>query len=102
MDKIYKSLADPTRREILRLLRAGPLSAGEIAAHFALTRATMSGHFSVLREAGLIHGEKTGTTIRYCLHLSVLEEALNMLMSRFSLGGAQTQVAALKSGTRHE
>ena len=49
----FRALADPTRREILRILRDGAKSAGEIGSHFAMTGATISHHLSVLREAGV-------------------------------------------------
>ena len=70
----FRALADPTRREILRILRDGAKSAGEIGSHFAMTGATVSHHLSVLREAGLITDEKRGKHIYYELNLSVLDE----------------------------
>lgn len=85
MSLVLKALADPTRRRILELLRVRPMSAGELADHFPLAKPTLSRHFAVLREADLIHGEKSGTTITYHLHLSVLEEAMLELAKAFSL-----------------
>ena len=76
MSKIFKALSDPTRRQVLALLRDGPLSAGELADQFGVSKPTMSAHFSVLREADLIESTKQGKTVMYCLKLSVLEEAL--------------------------
>src|SRR5579862_9425248 len=76
MSQVFKALSDPTRRRVLQLLRDGPLSAGELAAHFEVSKPTMSAHFSVLREADLIDSSKQGTTVLYCLKLSVLEESL--------------------------
>jgi DNA-binding transcriptional ArsR family regulator len=73
---VFKALADPTRRRVLQLLRARPHSAGELADHFPVSRPTMSAHFAVLQEAGLIEATKTGRTILYRLRMSVLEEAL--------------------------
>jgi DNA-binding transcriptional ArsR family regulator len=73
---VFKALADPTRRQVLQLLRKGPKSAGELAAHFPVSKPTMSAHFAVLREAGLVDSEKQGKTIMYRLRMSVLEEAL--------------------------
>ncbi|MEE3627084.1 autorepressor SdpR family transcription factor [Nitrospirillum sp. BR 11752] len=87
MNRVFKALADPSRRRILQLLREGPLSAGDIARHFDLAKPTLSGHFAVLREADLVDQERQGTTIYYRLNLSVLEEALSGLMD--SLGIAQ-------------
>lgn len=76
MNKIFKALADPTRRRVLELLRKRPMTAGQLAEHFDLSKPTMSAHFSVLKEADLIYAEKDGTTITYRLRLSVLEDAL--------------------------
>ena len=70
----FKALSDPTRREILRLLRDGAKTAGEICAHFDMTGATVSHHLSVLREAGLISDDRRGKYIYYELNLSVLDE----------------------------
>lgn len=70
----YAAIADPTRRKILRLLRAGSLTAGEIAERFQLTKPTLSHHFRVLRAAGLIRAERRGTSIVYTLQSNVLED----------------------------
>ena len=86
MDRIFKALGDPTRRRILQLLRQKEMSAGELAAHFALTKPTLSGHFAVLRAAGLVDSEKEGTTITYRLNASVLEEALIEFARVFEFG----------------
>lgn len=71
-----RALADPTRREILALLRSGPLSAGEIVDHFSVTNAAISRHLSVLREADLIRDRREGRFIYYELNASVLEEIM--------------------------
>ena len=76
MSSVFKALSDPTRREVLSLLRGGPLSAGEISEKFDVSRPTMSAHFAVLREAGLVISEKQGKSVIYQLQMSVLEEAL--------------------------
>jgi DNA-binding transcriptional ArsR family regulator len=76
MDKIFKALADPTRRRILQLLREREMTAGELADCFELAKPTLSGHFAVLREADLVLAEKSGTHITYRLNVSVLEEGL--------------------------
>lgn len=70
----FKALSDPTRREILRLLRDRAKTAGEIGSHFDMTGATVSHHLSVLREAGLISDDRRGKYIYYELNLSVLDE----------------------------
>jgi DNA-binding transcriptional ArsR family regulator len=76
MNSVFKALADPTRRKVLQLLRRRPMSAGELAEHFDVTKPTMSAHFAVLVGADLIQAEKNGRSITYRLRMSVLEEAL--------------------------
>lgn len=76
MSSIFKALSDPTRRQVLALLRQGPKSAGELADAFDVSKPTMSAHFAVLREAGLVGSEKNGKTVTYWLNATVLEEAL--------------------------
>jgi len=76
MAEVFKALSDPTRRRVLQLLRERPMTAGELAEHFDVSRPTMSAHFAVLREANLIDATKKGTTITYRIRMSVLEEAL--------------------------
>lgn len=85
MNQVFKALADPTRRQVLELLRRGPMAAGELAGHFDVTRPTMSAHFSVLREAGLVESEKLGRVVMYRLRMSVLEEALLGFARTFGL-----------------
>jgi len=72
----FKAIADPTRREILRLLRKGEMTAGEIAERFDMTKPTMSHHFAVLREADLVTSRREGQTIWYGLNTSVLEDVI--------------------------
>jgi len=76
MSNVFKALSDPTRRRVLELLKQGPLSAGELADQFVVSKSTMSAHFAILREAGLVVSEKQGKSVVYHLQLSVLEDAL--------------------------
>ena len=76
LQQTLKALADPTRREILNLLKAGKLSAGEITDHFDITAAAISRHLSVLKEADLIEDTRDGKYIFYELNASVLEEIM--------------------------
>ncbi len=85
MGSIYKALADPTRRKIVQLLRDGELNAGEISDNFSFAKPTISRHLTVLREADLVQGTKTGTTITYRLNASVLEDALWAMMEMFKI-----------------
>lgn len=89
MSDIFKALADPTRRKVLELLRQRPMTAGELASHFPVSRPTMSAHFAVLREADLIDAFKIGTTITYQLKLSVLEDALLGFARLFGAGTSE-------------
>jgi ArsR family transcriptional regulator len=82
---VHRALADPTRREILRLLREREMTAGELAAQFQLAKPTLSGHFAVLREAGLVTDARAGTTVTYRLNLPALEAAVMGLMDAFRL-----------------
>lgn len=72
----FKAIADPTRREILRLLRRGEMTAGELAERFDMTKPTMSHHFAVLKDAELISSRREGQTIWYGLNTSVLEDVI--------------------------
>ena len=76
LQQTLKALADPTRREILNLLKKGKLSAGEITEHFDITAAAISRHLSVLKEADLIEATREGKYIYYTLNASVLEEIM--------------------------
>ena len=76
LQNTMKALADPTRREILNLLKGGSLAAGEIGEHFDMTAAAVSRHLSVLKEAELIRDRREGKFIIYELNASVLEEIL--------------------------
>lgn len=89
MSEVFKALSDPTRRRVLQLLGEKPMTAGELADHFPVSKATMSAHFSVLREADLVDAVKQGTTITYRLKLSVLEEALLSFADGVGIGRAK-------------
>ena len=76
LQQTLKALADPTRREILNLLKSGTKSAGEISDHFNITAAAISRHLSVLKDADLIEDNREGKYIYYTLNASVLEEIM--------------------------
>jgi DNA-binding transcriptional ArsR family regulator len=79
-DSRFQALADPTRRAILKLLRGGSKTAGEIAEAFELSKPTLSHHFSVLESSGLVRSERRGNFIVYALQASVLEEVAMALL----------------------
>lgn len=76
LQNTIKALSDPSRREILELLKIGRLSAGEIGEHFSFSGAAVSKHLSVLKEADLIRDARAGKFIYYELNTSVLEEVM--------------------------
>ncbi|ELX09856.1 transcriptional regulator ArsR family [Janthinobacterium sp. HH01] len=84
----FKAIADPARREILRLLRPGEMTAGDLAAHFDMSKPTMSHHFAVLSEADLITRRREGQTIWYGLNTTVLQDVLSWMMD---LAGPETK-----------
>jgi len=85
MNSVFKALSDPTRRRVLQLLRNGSMSAGDLAAHFTVSKPTMSAHFAVLRETGLVEAAQNGRTVTYRLNLPVLEDALLAFAQAFGL-----------------
>ena len=89
MDDTIRALADPTRREILRMLRGGDLAAGEIAARFDMTAPTVSHHLSVLKDAGLVQAERNGRSVVYSLDTTVVQDFLGEMMRFFGKGGEQ-------------
>ena len=83
--KAFKALAHPVRRNILKRLRDGQLSAGEIADAYDMSKPSMSTHFSVLKEARLIHAKRKGNHIYYCLNVTVADEVLSGIMDIFGI-----------------
>ena len=83
LQNTFKALSDPTKREILALLRDGKMSAGEIASKFDMTQATISHHLSILKKADLIIEDKQWKYIYYELNISVFEEIM-MWLSQFN------------------
>lgn len=84
----FKAIADPARREILRLLRGGEMTAGSLAQHFDMSKPSLSHHFAVLAEADLITRRRDGQTIWYGLNTTVLQDVLAWMLD---LAGDQTQ-----------
>ena len=95
-DGAFRALADQTRRDILRLLRSGPRTSGQIAARFESSWPTISRHLSVLREAGLVSTERRGQEIYYELNTSVFQDVLYYLMQWTKGSAEQDQARARK------
>jgi ArsR family transcriptional regulator, arsenate/arsenite/antimonite-responsive transcriptional repressor len=92
LNSIFKALNDPTRREILALLRQKDLTAGEIAEQFQMTWPSISHHLDLLKQSGLVLAEKKGQYVYYSLNMSVVDELLGWLMqfgTKNKKGGAK-------------
>jgi DNA-binding transcriptional ArsR family regulator len=87
-DAVFKALADPTRREILHLLRTGRKSSGDIATQFTSAWATISRHLAVLREAELVTAERDGSSIIYELNTTVFQGTVEHLLNWINPGAS--------------
>jgi ArsR family transcriptional regulator, arsenate/arsenite/antimonite-responsive transcriptional repressor len=93
-NRAFKALADPTRREILRLLRRGEMTAGDLAEHFDMTKPTMSHHFAVLKEADLLTSRRDGQQIWYGLNTTVVQDLMAWAMDLLRGTQENTQSSA--------
>jgi ArsR family transcriptional regulator len=93
----YRALADPTRREILRLLREGDLPAGELAGHFEISWPSVSRHLRVLETAGLVRSVRQGGSIIYSLQTSVLQDIVTELAEMARVGQGSGSVAGSRA-----
>ena len=82
-DLVFKALADPTRRQILRMLGQREMTAGEIVANFEISAPSMSHHFNVLKQADLVSTRRDGQQILYSLNATVFQEFLALTMEMF-------------------
>ena len=81
--EVFRALSDPTRRQILKLLRKSSLSAGEIADRFPLTKGSLSHHFNALKSADLVRSERRGQRIVYSLNTTVFEDVMSLFIELF-------------------
>jgi DNA-binding transcriptional ArsR family regulator len=88
---VWKALADPTRRSIIRTLKQGSKTAGSIADEFPMTRASLSHHFNILKAADLVRTERRGQHIVYSLNTSVLDDMAAILADLFAPGGKEDE-----------
>jgi DNA-binding transcriptional ArsR family regulator len=84
LNEVLKALADPTRREVLRLLRGGEMTAGELSKRFDLSKPSMSHHFATLKHADLVGSRREGQQVVYFLNTTVVEDVLTLLYGLFS------------------
>ncbi|HKD43012.1 MAG TPA: autorepressor SdpR family transcription factor [Myxococcaceae bacterium] len=85
MQEVFKAIADPSRRKILKMLKTGSLSAGELAEGFQMTKGSLSHHFNVLKAADLVRCERRGQQIVYSLNTTVFEDLAANLMELFKV-----------------
>lgn len=90
LNETFKALADPSRREILRLLRRGEMSAGELADQFDMAKPSLSHHFAVLKQADLVIARREGQQIFYALNTTVMEDVAAMLWDLLAAKGQKT------------
>lgn len=74
LNLVFKALADPTRRQIITLLKDDDLSAGQIAQNFDISKPSISQHLNILKQADLISATRVGQKIIYSLNTTVLQE----------------------------
>lgn len=82
---VYKAIAHPVRRDILKRLRVGPKSAGELAEQYDISKPSLSSHFSILKEADLVFTRRDGNHIYYNLNITVANEVLAAVMELFGI-----------------
>lgn len=92
MNNPFKALSDPTRRQIIQLLKERDLTAGEIADHFAMTKPSISHHLNSLKQAGLVLDERKGQNIVYTLNTTVVQEVLSWFMDILGTTGEKGEI----------
>lgn len=90
MNDAWKALADPTRREILSMLRKGDMNAGEISEKFDISKPSVSNHLSILKDAGLVDTTRKGQNIIYSINTSVFEDIMSVIAG-FTKKGEEQQ-----------
>jgi DNA-binding transcriptional ArsR family regulator len=90
-NKAFKALADPTRREILSLLRKGEMKAGDLAERFDMTKPSMSHHFAVLKDADFVTSRREGQQIWYGLNTTVVQDLMAWAMDLIGNDGVSAE-----------
>lgn len=102
MDNLFRALADPHRRQIVRMLRSDDMSAGQLSDQLPIAKSTLSGHLNVLKGANLVLAERSGTTIVYSLNIAAYEEIVAAMMDLLSVGEQRREPAPSRSRQRPE
>jgi DNA-binding transcriptional ArsR family regulator len=100
MNSVFKALSHPARRQIIAMLRKGPLTSGEIAAEFDMAWPSVTGHLAALKEAELVEAERDGNAVRYRLNISAAEEAVGFLLGMMQPAGKGERRAAPRPSRR--
>jgi ArsR family transcriptional regulator len=96
--EVFKSLGDPSRRKILKLLQRGSKTAGQLAEAFDITKGSLSHHFNVLKAADLVRCERRGQQIVYSLNTTVFEDVAALLLDLFRVDQAKAKAKAKAKG----
>jgi DNA-binding transcriptional ArsR family regulator len=99
MNEVFKALGHPARRQIIAMLRDGPMLSGEIASAFEMSWPTVTGHLASLKDAGLVVAERDGTSIRYRLQISAIEEAVAVLLDLVDSSSKTSAIGEINNGT---
>jgi ArsR family transcriptional regulator, arsenate/arsenite/antimonite-responsive transcriptional repressor len=83
---LFQALADPTRREILNLLKKSDATPGEMVEHFSITKPSLSHHLDILKRAEIVISERNGQNILYSLNVTVFDEVMTHVMELFKVG----------------
>ena len=90
-NNVFKALADPTRRRILKMLNGREMAAGDIAKEFDITAPSMSHHFGILKEADLVFARRDGQQILYSLNTTVFQDLVAVVMEMFTKADDETE-----------
>ena len=97
---LFKALADPTRRQILKALKKGSMNAGDLSELFPISKGSLSHHFNLLKKADLVKTRRNGQQIIYSLNTSVFEDVTTLLLDLFNAG--DSNVATEEDGEKNE
>lgn len=87
MNDTFKALSDPTRRQIIQLLKERDMTAGEIADQFSISKPSISHHLAILKNAKLVTDERQGQNILYSLNATVIQETLGWFLGMLNMKG---------------
>ncbi len=87
MNDTFKALSDPTRRQIIQLLKERDMTAGEISDHFSISKPSISHHLNILKQARIVQDERQGQNMLYSLNLTVIQEAMGWFLGMIGTKG---------------